>query len=188
MSLLHWPDEIERTPKHERDDCTKFSTSLRKTRSQLKTEMERLGVDEWRIEEVGGGSGDPGVVLRWIDDGVDYAAACDRHKTKTANLREVYLWVNETRMREQREVQTAEDAFAAARLPSGDEEAGVVVGEEPPHEILGVDPDADTKEIKRAYRDRAGDVHPDRGGSEEEFKQVKSAKEQMLNGVGGDGQ
>ena len=180
MSLLHWPDEIERTEKHEREDCTKFSTPLRKTRSQLKKEMELLDVEEWRIEEVGGGSGDPGVVLRWIDDGVDYAAACDRYTTKTANLREVYLWVNETRMREQRPVETADDAFAAARLPSGDEEDAIVVSNFDPYDVLGVDPSATEAEVKAAYNERVKEAHPDSGGSDEEFKRVQAARDELL--------
>lgn len=34
----------------------------------------------------------------------------------------------------------------------------------PPHQILGVDPSASTREIKRAYREKMKHYHPDRVG------------------------
>jgi hypothetical protein len=176
-SLLNWPDSIERTPKSEREDCTKFSTRLQATRSDLRTEMDLLEVEEWRVEEVGGHSNDPGVVVRWIKDGAEYAAACDAFTTKTANLRETYLWIRETRMRAQRATETAEDAFAAAQLPSGDEP---VAPERPPHTVLGVDPDASKDEINDAYREKAKEAHVDVGGSNEEMTELNKAKKAML--------
>lgn len=40
---------------------------------------------------------------------------------------------------------------------------------------LGLEPGADEDAAKRAYRDRAKDVHPDTGGDEDEFKRVQEA-------------
>jgi len=40
---------------------------------------------------------------------------------------------------------------------------------------LGLDPDADAATVKRAYRDRAKEVHPDAGGDEDAFKRVQEA-------------
>ncbi|MFW6437272.1 MAG: ferredoxin Fer [Halococcoides sp.] len=51
-----------------------------------------------------------------------------------------------------------------------------------PFEILGVDPGADEESIHRAYRRRVKDVHPDVGGSIEEFRLVQSAYEALLEG------
>lgn len=182
-SLLNWPDGIERTPAGERTNCSKFDTSLRRTRSDLKDEMSRMDVDEWRVEEVGGSSGDPGVVVRWRDDDDEYAAACDAYTTKTANLRASYLWIHETRMREKRPVATAADSFAAARLPSGEDGDGeAVVGQMPDHEILGVSPQASDAAIEDAYRERASETHPDSGGNAAEFKRVKAAYERLVGG------
>jgi hypothetical protein len=43
--------------------------------------------------------------------------------------------------------------------------------------ILQVDPDAGAGEVKRAFRRRAMETHPDRGGDAEEFKRVYAAWE-----------
>ncbi|WP_276270591.1 ferredoxin Fer [Haloarcula litorea] len=51
-----------------------------------------------------------------------------------------------------------------------------------PYEILGVDPDADDAEIVDAYRRRVKDVHPDHGGSPDEFRAVQEAYELLQNG------
>lgn len=40
---------------------------------------------------------------------------------------------------------------------------------------MGLNKDADPKEIKRAYREAAKTHHPDKGGDEQEFKEVQEA-------------
>jgi len=47
------------------------------------------------------------------------------------------------------------------------------------YQTLGVSKQADAKEIKNAYRRLAGKHHPDKGGSEEEFKKVQKAYETL---------
>ena len=49
------------------------------------------------------------------------------------------------------------------------------------YEILDVSRDADDAEIKRAYRRRARELHPDAGGDEEEFKELTTAYEVLKN-------
>lgn len=44
-----------------------------------------------------------------------------------------------------------------------------------PYQVLGVDPDADRETVERRYRELVKEVHPDAGGSAEEFKRVKRA-------------
>ncbi|MFC4447662.1 J domain-containing protein [Halorussus aquaticus] len=46
------------------------------------------------------------------------------------------------------------------------------------YRVLGLDADADSEEVRRAYREKVKAVHPDReSGDEEEFKRVKEAYE-----------
>lgn len=47
------------------------------------------------------------------------------------------------------------------------------------YEVLGVSPDADPATVRRAYRERVKEVHPDRGGDEVAFKRVTRAYERL---------
>jgi molecular chaperone DnaJ len=49
------------------------------------------------------------------------------------------------------------------------------------YEVLGVPRDAGEEEIKRAYRKRARELHPDTGGDEEQFKELTTAYEVLRN-------
>jgi len=51
-----------------------------------------------------------------------------------------------------------------------------------PYEILGLSPDASPSEIKAAYRRAVMRAHPDRGGSEEDFRRVQKAFEDLQKG------
>ncbi|WP_435073119.1 J domain-containing protein [Halorubrum sp. HHNYT27] len=49
---------------------------------------------------------------------------------------------------------------------------------------LDVDRDADADEVKRAYRDRVKETHPDQGGDEESFRRVREAYATARNHAG----
>lgn len=46
-----------------------------------------------------------------------------------------------------------------------------------PYKVLGVDIDATIKQIKKAFRKKSMETHPDKGGSNEEFQEVTKAYE-----------
>jgi DnaJ family protein A protein 2 len=46
-----------------------------------------------------------------------------------------------------------------------------------PYEVLGISKDASSDEIKRAFRKRALQCHPDKGGDHEDFKKINEAYE-----------
>ena len=48
-----------------------------------------------------------------------------------------------------------------------------------PHAILGVKPGASPDEIRRAYRRRVKEAHPDHGGTEQEFIRIQAAYEML---------
>ncbi|WP_435359314.1 J domain-containing protein [Haloarchaeobius sp. DFWS5] len=188
---LDWPASLgDRTPPGERSQTSKFSASLGSTTKDLATELDRLDPDDWRCSTGNQHTksnglplhnarpDDPGFVLQWSKDGEQYAVGCDDYADLRDNVREVYLWLHETRMRAQRPVRTGEDEYAAARLPSAGEDA--IAGEPPAHAVLGVDRDAGPSEVRSAYRERVAEAHPDAGGSEDEFKRVQTAKDALL--------
>jgi hypothetical protein len=194
---LDWPPAFERTEPRERSPIRKFSATVSETTEALAAEMRRLDPTEWRVSTGSGGRhtktnglpnasanpDDPGVVLRWSDDGEQFAVGCDASPRLRDNLRTVYLWVRETRLRGDRPVVTGSTEFAAARLPAGDdaEPAGP-----PPHEVLGVDPDAPAAVVEAAARALITETHPDQGGSATELQRVKRARDRLLD-EGGDG-
>ncbi|MFP4201055.1 MAG: J domain-containing protein [Clostridia bacterium] len=50
------------------------------------------------------------------------------------------------------------------------------------YDTLGVAPDADDEDVRRAYRERVKEVHPDApNGSKERFKAVQDAYEQVTD-------
>jgi curved DNA-binding protein CbpA len=51
------------------------------------------------------------------------------------------------------------------------------------YDTLGVAPDASSEEIKKAYRKRARQTHPDAGGTDEAFYEVQRAYEILSNAV-----
>lgn len=56
---------------------------------------------------------------------------------------------------------------------------------ETPSAVLGLADGSDEEEIERAYRERVIEVHPDQGGSVEEFRAVRTAYEQLISGGSG---
>ena len=191
---IDWPPDWERTPARERTRKSSFKSSLGDTTEALATELSRMRVDDWRVSTGSGGAhtkqnglpkasanpDDPGFVLRWTKSGEQYAVACDAYSRLRDNARAVYLWLHETRMRAQRPIRTGDTEFAAARLPAGDEEPTVATP--PPEEVLGVRGDAPESAIKGAARERLKEAHPDNGGSVEEVRRVKAARDQLLEG------
>jgi len=65
-----------------------------------------------------------------------------------------------------------------ARTASGGTAA---ITEREAYDRLGLDPGADEATIKRAYRERVKEVHPDRGGDEKAFKRVTAAYDRLTD-------
>lgn len=192
MTEIDWPAGFDRTPASDREPNRSFEATIADTTRDLTTKLDRMGVDEWRASTGSGGAhtktnglpkhsanpADPGFALYWTKDGQQYAVACDASPSLRDNMRYCYKWINETRMRSNRPVETGKSEFATARLPSGNEDA--VAADPPAHVVLGVDRDAAPAEIESAFRDKVSEVHPDAGGSAEAFKRAQRAKEELL--------
>jgi hypothetical protein len=188
---IDWPAGLDRTAPGDRGRGRNFKVSLASAVAELEDELDRLDPDDWRVSFGNTHSksngmplhnanpDDPGFALYWTADGDDYAVACDASPSLRDNLRQVHKWLHETRLRSDRPVRTADTEFAAARLPSADD---VIAGSAPPHEVLDVSPDASEAVVKGAARAMKKDVHPDNGGSREEFQRIVDAENALLDG------
>lgn len=191
---IDWPPEFERTAPEDREPCP---NGFRVTRSvafgNVLSELRKWnGVTDVQLDSgaehqkrnpnkpyANASFDDPGLVVRFTKDGEQMAAACDRWDNPRDNAQDLYYYLHETRMQEQRGTVTAQSEYEKLRLPSGDPDA--VAGEPPPHVVLGVDRDATEGEIRDAFRERAKETHADTGGDSESFKRVKRAREKMLS-------
>ena len=195
MSDLDWPESFPRTPPEDRESYPgNFRVQTRRAFQNILSELQTWeGVTDVQLE-----SGadhlkqnpnlpyanatrpdDPGVVAYFTKDGEQMAAACDRWDNLRDNAQDLYKYLHETRMQEQRGTVTAESEYQKLRLPSADD---VVATEPSPYAVLDVDPDASSEEIRDAYRERVKVAHPDRGGSEREFQRVQTAYQALSSG------
>lgn len=195
VSSIDWPESFERTDPQDREP---YSGGFQVTRSEafqnVLDELRRWdGVTDVQLDSgaehqkrnpnkpyARASFDDPGVVVYFTKDGEEMAAACDRWDSPRDNAQDLYHYLHETRMQEQRGTVTAESEYEKLRLPRGDEDT--VVAEPPAHAVLGVDRDASPTEIEDAWRERVKETHPDHGGTEEHVQRVHDAKERMLDG------
>ena len=72
---------------------------------------------------------------------------------------------------------------ADSRPPSGSQSVDLAVAAA--YDELGLQPGASTAAVRRAYRERAKETHPDRGGSSAAFKQLQEAYTTVKNHADG---
>lgn len=88
------------------------------------------------------------------------------------------------RTRTQRQARTGQQTRAGSRTARGqrvDPNAAAGPTRREAYRTLGLEPGADEAAVKRAYREKVKDTHPDRGGDEEAFKQVTRAYERLTD-------
>jgi len=196
---VDWPEFADRTEPNERKRTSKYSVSKDVAIKRLRRELlERVDADDWRLSTASphrkrdglpyadSNPDDPAAVVRWSKDGEQFAVACDRYTDVRDNIRTLGLYIEEKRKMSNRPVKTGQDEFATARLPPGDDEEAIVAGgavDEPPHEILGVAPDAPEPVVHGAFRELVKTAHPDAGGdSEYSTRDLKEARDALLEG------
>lgn len=193
MTDLDWPEGFERTPESEREPYPYgFTVSRSDAFDNILQELRRMdGVRDVQLESgaehqvrnpnkpyADADFGDPGVVVYFERDGQQYAVPCDRWDNPRDNAQAIAKYLNAKRGLERWGVETVSSEFETQALPTA--EGGATPAEEPPHEVLGIDPDASDAVVKGAARALKKRHHPDQGGDQELFKAIVEAEQAML--------
>lgn len=204
---LHWPEGWPRTPAGERSAGHQFkqakwqssqhhpsggymsrgAVTFAKARDQLYAELERLGARSAVIStnHPADVRGLPIESKRKVEDDAvavyfqyrdrPMVMACDRFDNAAANMRSLGLAIEAMRQLERHGGGTMmEKAFAGfSALP-------------PPKScwaVLGIAPRSTEVEIRRAWRDKMKEAHPDRDGSDAAAAELNSARDQALREI-----
>jgi hypothetical protein len=178
---LQWPKGWPRTESGKRKSGTRFkNVTLAGALSGLQEEIRRLGGKSLVLSSnytLGSTNPkEPGVVAYFDYGGKPVAMPCDYWNRLEANVRAIALTIEAMRGMERwgaKHMITAMFAgFTALPARSGPS----------CWEVLGLksDPLPTEKEVMAAYRNKAQTVHPDKGGSTDEFNDLSNAKDIAL--------
>lgn len=143
------------------------------TRRDIEEDFAKWDVDEFRIIPPRAGSA--ARVIYFDRQEKRHEMACARFDSYAQNLRAVAGIIREIRLADQRGI-LVEFARAAA------EAAGLLTSgryTRPPHEVLGVMPNATRIVSEAAFKALANEAHPDKGGSDEAMKELNAAIEEF---------
>jgi DnaJ-domain-containing protein 1 len=181
---LAWPPGKPRTPWQKRRKGS-FSGTRAEIMQRLERQVELLGA-RWTVvssdlplradgkpHQGRAEPDDPGVCVYFQMRDKPYAMACDTFDCLWQNAAAVANHIDATRRIERYGVATAAEALQAfVALPSPKQ----------PHEILGVRADATPDEVRKAWRAKIADAHPDRVGTHAAAAEVNAARDAMLRG------
>lgn len=203
-SPLEWPAGVPRTPAEERERA-KFGSrdgarwglsplSVPQGRNRLVEELDRLGADnvvitsDYRVKQDGypyanaTEPDDSGVSAYFDLEGERKSIAVDRYTRVADNLAAIAATVEAMRAIERHGgatiLRSAMSGFRALPAAGSGDPWWTVLGADSPDELTTLE------SINAAFRRRAREAHPDRGGSIEEFSRLKHAREQALDAQG----
>ena len=183
---LQWPDGWAVTPHPEPSDFkVPFSDAL----VSLERELRRLGAADSVITSnlpvrrdgrpyaTGVQHGhSPGVAVYFVLHVEERVIACDRWDTPSSNIRAIACAIEAVRGLNRWGAAGVAlkvlEGFAALPAPA----------DSPPHwsSVLGVHPEADVSEIKRAHRSLIREAHPDHGGVTARAAAINAALDQAM--------
>jgi len=182
---LSWPLGKPRTPWQKRDKGS-FSGTRAETIARLQRQVELLGgrwlviSSDLQLRKDGqphagrAEPSDPGICAYFEMKGKPYAMACDRYQTLAQNAAAIANHIDATRRIERYGVATAAESLQAFIALPAPKRA---------HEILGVAPSASPDEVRRAWRAKIADAHPDKTGTHAAAAEVNAARDEMLRAL-----
>ncbi len=174
-SPLKWPTEKIRTPVDKIRMARFHNWSSEEAQSKLEAELRKAKATDVTITyNASSRSKDEGVAVFFNHKGRPVVLACDKWKTIAENLWAIACHIHALRGQERWGVGTMESALAGhLLLPQSSEGKSC-------WEILGVEQGAEVDQIRSAYRNKAKECHPDRGGSDESMMLLNQALEQAI--------
>lgn len=141
--------------------------TITEVRQDVRAEFRRWGMspDEYEIWPKGDNDG---AQIDFWRDGKKQTVRCAKTRDFALNLYALWRVIEALRLAQQRGILDTLVMAGLAMLPAG---AALV----DPYEVLGVRPDAQLSVIEGAYRARAHDLHPDKGGDTEAMKGLNDA-------------
>jgi hypothetical protein len=176
---LVWPESLPRSKNREKGQ---FKTTLAGALGNVEEALRLFGRDsDMAVSEISLSSNvslgrnnpdDPGVAVWFKWDGEQRCIAVDRYTTPAANLQAIYH-VLEARRTELRHgtlalVRATFQGLKALPAPPGEHWT----------EVLELAANATLKSIEDAYRFKAAEAHPDRGGSNDGMARLNRARDQ----------
>lgn len=158
-------------------------SSWSKTQSELAREFDLWGVHDWdtnyprgaRLEGRSQSEPDRLVNLRYVLRGKTVNLSMGKQDRAVDNLRVLYLCIQDLRMNEKRGLsEIMEQAYLQIAGPSR---------EKSPWEILSIFPGSPLQVAEAAYKAKAIEAHPDRGGSNEVMSELNQAIEKIRKGL-----
>lgn len=153
--------------------------SWAETTRELATEFERWGVDDWETNYPRGAvregrnqsETDRTVTLTYVLRGHRVSLDMGDQDRAVDNLRVLLLAIQSIRLNEKRGIgKVLENAYLQLAGPTQ---------EKTPWEVLQVFPGSPPSVCEPMYRERVKQLHPDKGGSEAEMKELNRAIEQI---------
>jgi hypothetical protein len=185
---LYWPVGYKRTNSR---TYSRFKVTMDKAQRFLRDELSRMGATgliistnipvrkdgmlyaDWMNKKID----DPGVAIYFKYKGNDVSMCCDQYTKIWENIYALGKGIEALRGMDRWGVSDflnrAFTGFTA--LPES-----VVTSEKAWYEILEVHPFANLSEIKEAYRKKAMEHHPDKGGTPEMFNKIHKAYQQGI--------
>jgi hypothetical protein len=183
---LHWPHGYKRTQYRIR---SRFEQTMDKAQRFMRDEITRIGgkdlivstnipvrkdgglYADWVNKKID----DPGVAIYFKYKGKNISMCCDQYERIWENIYALGKGIEALRGMERWGVSDfLERAFTGfTALPEA-------AAEQTPEEILGVTRSASYSEIHKAYLAKAKEMHPDAGGSVEEFQKLKNAYDKLM--------
>ena len=189
-----WPAGRPKTPADQRREAlwrdgrgrVNFDVAVRRLREQVRAITKPR--QNWRVLEQTlstnfelrvdgrprrdrGVPSDPSAAFYFELDGQPHVLACDRWSTVADNIAAIAAHIEALRGQERWGVADMKQAFAGhMALPAPEQW----------WQVLGLSPKASAEQIRAAWREKAHDAHPDKGGSDAAMARLTGARDQGL--------